>query len=153
MDNLAVDHPLSVRPAVPKDGEFAYFVLEQTMRPYAEATWGEWREAHARDEMLAAVSDGQTGVVHVNGQAAGILRAVEQAGSHIQLEKLFILPLYQRQGHGSALLEAVIERARQRNLPVRLRVLRVNPAKSLYARFGFEVTSEEPVRFHMEYAL
>jgi ribosomal protein S18 acetylase RimI-like enzyme len=153
MDSLAVDRPLSIRPTVPKDAEFAYFVLEQTMRAYAEATWGEWREAHAREEVLAAVSDGHCAVIEVDGQAAGILRAIEHPGSHIQLEQLFILPPYQRKGHGSALLKSVIEHARNRNLPVRLRVLKVNPAKSLYERFGFKVTSEEPVRFHMEYAV
>ena len=153
MDTLPVDPPLSVRPATPGDAEFAYIVSEQTLRPYAEATWGEWREANAREEMRSAVSNGQCGVIQVDGKPAGILRAVEHPGSHIELEKLFILPAYQRNRYGSALLTSLLAYARERRLPVRLRVLRVNPAKSLYERFGFKVTSEEPVRFYMEYAL
>ena len=33
-----------------------------------------------------------------------------------------------------------------------LRVLRVNPARRLYERLGFEVTGESPTHFEMEHA-
>ena len=36
-------------------------------------------------------------------------------------------------------------------LPVRLRVLAVNPARELYARLGFVVTSSTPERLFMEH--
>jgi ribosomal protein S18 acetylase RimI-like enzyme len=75
---------------------------------------------------------------------------VEQTDTHIQLHQLFILPEYQRRGIGSGLLEDLLTEAGQSGLPVRLRVLRVNPAKGLYERYGFRVTSEEPERFYMQ---
>lgn len=142
-----------LRAATAADAEFAYLVLEQTMRAYAEATWGEWHESRARDEMRLAASDGRSQIIEVDSVPVGILRLVNEGGSHLQLEKLFVLPAFQRKGTGTWVLQGVLENARTVGLPVRLRVLRVNPAKALYERLGFRVTAEEPVRFHMEHSL
>jgi hypothetical protein len=40
--------------------------------------------------------------------------------------------------------------AREANLPIRLRVLAVNPAKALYERLGFVVVEMTPERQFME---
>ena len=52
-------------------------------------------------------------------------------------------------GWGTALVQEVMAEARQRGLPVRLRVLRSNPARRLYARLGFEVEQSSPERLWM----
>ena len=152
MSNLAEVPSIRLRPATSNDAEFAYEVLEQTMRNYVEATWGEWSEARSREEMTKDASDGQSQIIELGSLRIGLLR-LEEHSTHLQLEQLFVLPQYQRQGIGTLLLERVLEQARIRQLPVRLRVLRVNPARGLYERKGFKVVSETPERFFMEHAL
>ena len=152
-----VPHPesmpskVTLRQATAADAGFACGVVDRTIRIYAEQTFESWpvAEAHARTTGDAAA--GRLQIMELDGQSIGIMK-VERIDTHIQLHQLFILPEYQRRGIGSELLENLLAEGRASGLPVRLRVLRVNPAKRLYERHGFRVTSEEPERFYMECA-
>jgi ribosomal protein S18 acetylase RimI-like enzyme len=55
-----------------------------------------------------------------------------------------------RSGIGSRLLADVIERGRLAKKPVRLGVVKINPAVRLYERHGFTITSEDDFKFYME---
>jgi GNAT superfamily N-acetyltransferase len=144
---MALD--VSLRYAGPTDAAFAYQALERTMREYATKTWGSWPEMEARAETTDDATAGRSQVIQADAARVGLLR-FDQSPTHLQLEQLFVLPEYQRQGIGAQVLACVIAQARSLQLPVRLRVLRVNPAKVFYERHGFKVTSESPERFFME---
>ena len=143
--------PITLRLANLADIEFAYEVLCKTIRPYAEQTFGIWQEAQVRITLANNISADVTKIIMTGAKAAGIL-TVQELESHVQLDQLFVLPQYQRNGIGTELVRDVLQRAKQLGVPVRLRVLRVNPAKRLYDRLGFFVTSEEPQRFYMQSA-
>ena len=51
-------------------------------------------------------------------------------------------PRFQGQGIGTAILQDMQRDAAEQGLEVRLQVLKVNPARRLYERLGFEVTGE-----------
>ena len=53
-----------------------------------------------------------------------------------------LLPWFQRQGIGTEVLLAVLQRADADGLPVRLEYLKGNPVGSLYKRHGFAVVAE-----------
>src|SRR5262245_3162300 len=147
--NLPMPSKVTLRQATAADAGFACGVVDRTIRIYAEQTFENWPavEAHAR-----ATGDAEAGrlqIMELDGRPIGIMK-VERTDTHIQLHQLFILPEYQRRGIGGWLLEDLLAEARAVGLPVRLRVLRVNPAKHLYERHGFRVTSEEPARFYMQ---
>jgi GNAT superfamily N-acetyltransferase len=56
---------------------------------------------------------------------------------------MFILPEHQGKGIGTVCLNLIIDKAKQLNLPIRLRVLKVNTrAQDFYARMGFMVSDE-----------
>lgn len=133
------------------DSEFAYGVLCKTIRPYAEQTFGIWQEAHVRSVLAGNISAGVTKIIMAVAKPVGIL-TVKELETHFQLDQLFVLPEYQRNGIGTELVRQILQRAKHLEVPVRLRVLRVNPAKRLYERMGFLVTSEEPERFYMQSA-
>lgn len=78
--------------------------------------------------------------------------AVENHLTHIQIEDLYILPEFQNQGIGTAIVLDIIEEARQGHKPVRLRVLSSSPARVLYERLGFVVVKTTPERYFMEYS-
>ena len=147
--NLPLPSNVTLRTATVADAEFACGVVDRTIRLYAEKTFENWSvpDAHARTTADAAA--GRLQIMELDGRPIGILK-VERIDTHIQLHQLFILPEYQNRGIGSRLLEDLLAEARRIGLPVRLRVLRVNPAKNLYERYGFRVTSEEPERFYMQ---
>jgi GNAT superfamily N-acetyltransferase len=141
---------VSIRQATAADAEFAYRVLEKTMKDYAVATFGgSWKEHEARAEMAADAEAGVSCIIEHGGVACGLLKTVWHT-SHVQLESLFLLPKYQRRGIGGGVVEQLVAAARLRSVPVRLRVLRINPAKRFYERLGFVVTGETQERFFME---
>jgi GNAT superfamily N-acetyltransferase len=133
------------------DSEFAYAVLCKTIRPYVEQTFGIWQEAQVRAQLANNISAGFTEIILAGGRPVGIL-TVKELERHVQLDQLFVLPEHQRNGIGTERVLHILQRATQLGLPVHLRVLRVNPAKRLYERMGFFVTSEEPERFYMQSA-
>ena len=121
------------------------------MKLHAVATWGGWLEREAREETSADASAGRSQIIRLGAEAVGLLR-LDRFETHLQLEQLFVLPEYQRRGVGATVLDAVLSEGRSHGLPVRLRVLRANPAKQFYARYGFSVVLETPERFFMERA-
>ena len=69
---------------------------------------------------------------------------------HIFVDYMAIMPEHQRHGIGASLLRQVQASAASRGLPVRLNVLKVNPARALYERLGFAVVGEDDMRWYME---
>ena len=90
-------------------------------------------------------------IIQLDSQDIGCL-AVERSPSHIQLTKLYILPNFQRCGIGSYLIKQLIDEAKILQIPLRLRVLAVNPAINLYKREGFVIQTQTKERIYMEYA-
>lgn len=140
---------LTLRPAVPGDLEAVFEVTKAAMGPYVEATWGTWDDVVQCDRVAKTFNVCTHQIIYIGADLAGVL-AVNLHSDHLQLLKVFLLPVFQRKGFGAALVKQVIARADREGLPVRLRVLRVNPAKSLYDRLGFKVTNEDQERFFME---
>ena len=93
---------------------------------------------------------GRSEVIELDGVPIGV-QLVDRPGTHIQLEQLYIEKAFQRRGFGTHLLNQLFLEARTSNLPIRLRVLAVNPAKALYARLGFVVVERTPERHFMEW--
>jgi ribosomal protein S18 acetylase RimI-like enzyme len=61
-----------------------------------------------------------------------------------------IEPALQSRGLGAELLTQIVSDAKQTSLPVRLSVLKGNPALKLYERLGFKVVGEDASAFQMQ---
>jgi ribosomal protein S18 acetylase RimI-like enzyme len=96
------------------------------------------------------VSSGRTEVIELNQVPIGV-QLVDRPGTHIQLVPLYIAKEFQRRGFGTQLVKRLLLEASGTELPVRLRVLAVNPAKALYERLGFVVVERTPERYFMEW--
>ena len=121
------------------------------MREYAIATWGTWWEEQSWRETSEQVSSGKTEIIELDRAQIGV-QLVDRSGTHIQLVQLYIGKAFQWRGFGTQLLKRLFEEARMSNLPIRLRVLAVNPAKTLYERLGFVVVESTLERYFMEWA-
>jgi GNAT superfamily N-acetyltransferase len=139
-----------LEPCSEDDRDFAFLVTEETMRTYVEQTFGSWDGDAQRQRFDGFFDTATYRVIVVDSVRAGIL-AVEDGPSEMFLAKIFLRPPFQRRGIGSVLIRELIEQARAARKPLRLRVLRVNPARNLYERLGFLITSSTPEHHFMEY--
>ena len=139
---------VSLRPATQQDGPFLYQLLRATMQEYVAQTWG-WDEDWQQTYFWARFDPAHSQIIVRDGQDIGVL-TVEEHADGVFLSQIYILPAHQGQGIGSALIRSVLQRGAELGLPVRLRVLRVSPARRLYERLGFVVTGETDTRCFME---
>ena len=119
------------------------------MRAYVEQTWETFDEDYARQDISNLQAAGNYSVIQHEGEDIGVL-AVERHVTHIYLAHLSILPSHQNRGVGASLIRNLAREAKESGRPLRLRVLSVNPARRLYEREGFKVTSTTPERVYME---
>jgi len=138
-----------LRPASTADADFIAGVIETTMRGHVERTWGAFSADQTRRRVLDSIEARTYSVIRWNGQDVGALAIVRES-THILLDQLFILPLYQNKGIGTHFIREAVQEAKAAGKPLRLRVLAVNPARRLYEREGFAVTAVTPERIYME---
>ncbi|MCU0522402.1 MAG: GNAT family N-acetyltransferase, partial [Anaerolineae bacterium] len=146
-DPATLPRGLSLRPSTPADADFICAVMRATMTDYVMQAWAP-SEAAAEAAYREDIIIGQDHIVVLSGREIGVF-SIERKPDEIFLDKLFILPDYQRWGIGSHLIRMVLAEAFGQSLPVRLGVLKVNPARSLYERLGFVVEGEEGASYLM----
>lgn len=139
----------TLRQASIDDAPLFYDVIDRTMRELIVATWGAWSESRVQEESREDSSSPNAQVILVGNVAVGVL-LVERHSTHIQLEQIYLLPEYQCLGIGTALINSLVAEAEQHKIPIRLRVMAVNPTKRFYEQFGFVVTEVTPEFFFME---
>ena len=140
-----------LRPAVPDDQAQLWDIKRRCLRTYVELTWGSWDEDVQRARFDASFEPAEIQVISAAGVEVGYLAA--RRGPHeIQLLNLMIAPEFQRRGLGTAVLQDLRAEAQTRRVPIRLQVMKVNPARRLYERLGFTVTEETATHFRMRWS-
>ena len=87
-------------------------------------------------------------LVH-NGRDIGCL-GIRYEDKVLFLEYIAILPEHQNRGLGSQVVRDILRSAVERSVPVGLSVLKVNPARKLYERMGFQTIGSDEFRYYME---
>jgi GNAT superfamily N-acetyltransferase len=146
---MKASQSFKLRQSSADDAPLFYTVIDRTMREFIISTWGAWDEDRVQRESHEDSRSPNAQVIQVDDVSVGVF-VVERSATHIQLEQIYLLPEYQRMGIGTALLKNLILEAEQFKIPVRLRVIAVNPAKKFYERLGFVVTEATPAFFSME---
>lgn len=140
---------ISFRPVTDDDYEYLYAMNEQTMRGYAEKTYGPWNETIALQMFTERWRPESMQIVVIDGQDGGMLELLPME-TEVQLANIRVAPEHQGKGIGTRLISEVLRNAHGRGLPVTLRVLKVNPARRLYERLGFVVVGETEPQYLME---
>lgn len=122
------------------DYDFLYGLHVAAMKDLVARVWG-WEDARQKQFFADHFDPAPSRIVVVNGEDVGVVVVVWGAADAF-IASIEIVPAYQGRGLGTALVERVIAEARARGLPVRLQVLKINPARRLYERLGFVVTGE-----------
>lgn len=138
---------LTYRNAVPGDRDWLFELKKATMRNYIAAVYG-WDDEVQRQWFIEKFNPALIRIIQQDGRDAGLLHA-EENPDHVFIAQIEVLPAFQNQGIGSAVIRTVIEDAKQKNKPVLLQVLKPNPARRLYERLGFSVWAETATHFKM----
>lgn len=137
----------SLRPSTDDDLPFVAALVRANRAAEAQRQIGpEAEEAPASIE--GRFRPGRDWIVTSDGEQIGVL-SLDRRADAVIVRHIALLPEFQNRGIGSALIRGVLDFAVTVKLPVRLRLLKDNPARSLYERLGFAVTSEDGQRYEM----
>ena len=142
-----VHHMIGFRPALDNDIDFLYALHVATMKEYVDKTWS-WNEIYQETRFKKNYVPAEIQIITLDAQAVGMI-SLEERHEDIFLRVIEIHPMYQRRGLGTTIIQKIIDDASDQRKPVRLQVLKVNPAKRLYDRLGFAVTEETSTHYIM----
>ena len=132
---------IRLRPGTPADLEFICRAHRESMRPHVERVFGPWHDDEQRRRLYETTDPATHQIIEVGGKPVGC-QWIREHPQELELVRLYLLPEVHDQGIGSWLVARLCARADAQGLPIRLRVLRGNPARNLYARQGFEIAGE-----------
>jgi GNAT superfamily N-acetyltransferase len=141
--------PYALRPVTEDDFAWLWALKQRTMRAYVEQTWGAWDDGVQDIFFRQGFFPDKLRIIVAAGRDAGLLE-VERLSNEIFLKRIEIAPEFQGRGLGSAVIGALAAEARAARLPLRLQVLRVNPARRLYARLGLRAVGETATHVQMQ---
>jgi ribosomal protein S18 acetylase RimI-like enzyme len=142
----------------PEDNDFQFKLYASTRQEEMQLLgWpAAQQEAFLRMQFSAqqnwyrtAYAQAKWEIVELNGKPVG--RTIVLNGDDaITLVDISLLIEQRGKGFGGDLVRKLLEDGVRANLPVRLQVLKTNPAARLYARLGFIQTGEDDLYFKME---
>jgi len=142
---------VKLRPATEADSEFASQVLKKALGRYITMTFGsdDQQQQELRRRRLQPTD---TWIIKFGDKEIGLI-AVNREPDYIRVRQLFILPDFQRYGIGGHLMKDILLESKNKKIPVRLQVFKVNnPAKTFFEKLGFYVSGDTETHFQMEYS-
>ncbi len=137
----------SLRPATPRDAELLWHIQWTSLGAYIAEVYGtSEREQRCFFDEHFRVRDHQ--IIQVEGRDAGYL-FTEVRGDHLYLGNLALLAPFRNREIGAEVVRHVVAQADALGLPVRLQVLRSNPARNFYVRQGFDQVGETSTHYLM----
>lgn len=154
---------ITLRPFTPQDQEFLFQLYSDTRRDEV-ASWG-WGQPQ-QDMFLRMQFNAQQSWYQsaYKGATHNIIECEDAASGRIPVGRMLVLrsadanllvdiallAAYRGRGVGDKLLRDLLGQSQNAGIPVRLQVLKNNPARKLYDRLGFVQTGEDDMYFQME---
>lgn len=88
-------------------------------------------------------------IILLKNQQIGLLKIAEQ-DNEIEIFQIQIAPNHQNKGIGSQIIQSIRKEASAKRIPVKLSVLKVNKAQTLYQNLGFEIYDENEFSYFMK---
>ncbi|MGJ8688180.1 MAG: GNAT family N-acetyltransferase [Gammaproteobacteria bacterium] len=140
---------LELRQGSQADMPWLYQTFKRTMQEFIDGTWGwdELLQSHSFYENLPAKSFAIASVSRTDVAALNLREKTD----HLWLEMVLVLPEHQGSGYGRQLLEHAQDLASHAQKPLRLSVLKLNPAQEFYRKMGFEDSSSDQWSHKMQW--
>lgn len=131
-----------------EDRSFCYEVKKAALRSYVELIWG-WNEQEQIEFHRKDWEAQKPEIITLEGRDIGTIEIVRRE-KELHLGEFYLFPEFQKQGIGSHFMDRLIQEADIKGFPIKLEVIKINPVKSLYLRYGFKDTGETMTHFLME---
>lgn len=136
---------LHYRQAESRDMPWAYTLFRDNLRIYIEQTWG-WDEIFQRHSFDMNLPARAWQIASQQEDDVGAYCRKDR-GDHLHLAMLLVTTDWQRRGIGTQIIRDIQQQATARSTPLRLNVLKCNPAHSFYLANGFTVEDQDADRF------
>jgi len=100
------------------------------------------------DPIITQLGFDMARIITMSGEDIGWLQT-KTSDSTLLLGQLYLSVHMQRQGIGTQVLQMLIEEAQRAGKPITLSVVKINPARRLYERLGFQRTHEDRHKVYM----
>ena len=127
---------------------------EMAMVPWSDEQKDEFVEMQFNAQhtfYFEQFKNAEFGIISKNNLDIGRLY-LDRRDDEVRIIDIALHPTYQRLGIGERLLNAIIQYAQERELPVTIHVEKNNPAMSLYLRLGFELIEDQGVYDLMQWS-
>lgn len=128
----------SLRPATANDHNFLIDLRIKTMKPFFENTFG-WNDNDEREKAIDNLNCSK--IAMCENIRIGVIKVINKS-EELHLHQLQFLPQYQKNGIGAELIRQTIKHSENLNKPITLFVVQNTPAKRLYEKYGFIVTTK-----------
>ncbi|HOP10128.1 MAG TPA: GNAT family N-acetyltransferase [Oscillospiraceae bacterium] len=139
------------RKCTQSDYDFLYSLKEKCFRWYVEIIYGwedEYQKRALQKEMNKLIDD--MNIIQVGGKDIGLFTCYTDENGDCCIGLFAILPEYQNQGIGSAILKDKLAENRINNVRTYLKTYKENPARFLYHRLGFTIYGETETHYLLE---
>ena len=133
-----------------EDKDWLYQLYCSTMRMYVELTWG-WDEEFQRHGFQTNLHPTKFRIVVIGQDSEGAY-LVNEEDDHYWIEMLLVSKKVQRKGLGSAIIKELQAESVRTGKPLRLSVIKANPAKEFYRRLGFYAYDQDESFIKMKWA-
>jgi len=138
---------IGLRTASDRDLTFARDVYFETMRWIIERLYG-WDLAREGKNFAQFFKLDEVRIITADEQDVGwIQEQVED--TTINLGSFYVMPIMQRRGIGTQVLQMLLARARNQSKAITLAVVKINPALRFYEKHGFRITHEDRHKFYL----
>lgn len=137
-----------LRTITEQDYDFIYQVKKDAYKKYVEINFGGWDEEQQQEffgKFIETYKEG-TYIITFQGMDIGFYNE-SQTGSIYEIGNICIIPKYQNQGIGTAILQDVIEKHADKE--IHLQYFKQNPVGKLYERLGFRQCGETEYHYQM----
>ncbi len=140
---------INFRKAEKSDMDWLYETFKATMSDYIEKTWG-WNELFQQHGFYDNLPPSSFIIATTSAEDVGAYSILEK-NDHLWLEMVIVPFLHQGKGLGRTLVEKAQQSAKEKQKPLRLSVLKINPARDFYLHLGFESNGEDTWSSKMEW--
>lgn len=123
------------------DEQWIFGLFRRTMQHYIDEAWG-WDEIIQREGFLTSLPMNQFTFIEAKGHQVGGFH-ISKKSDHLVVDMILVEPDHQRQGWGLLMAIEIKQIAVAKQKPVRLSVLKTNPAIDFHFKIGFEEIEED----------
>jgi GNAT superfamily N-acetyltransferase len=127
------------------DFDFLWQLHNAALKDYVAQTWG-WDENWQKHDFAENFNPEKGEIILIDGKDGGFLWTIDKENETL-LVSIRLLPEFQNKGIGSKIIRNLLDKSRK---PVKLQVLKVNPARRFYQRLGFKICEETATHFVMK---